>query len=807
MLRQTALLSLVALLLASLALADPVTLTGTVLGPDGKPMAGAQVLTLRLIKANDVKVIETTSDAAGAFSLQTDSFEWGGRGNLPLLARKSGFALAIGAGKPGISVTLTLGDKPQKRSGVLLTPDGKPLPAAPVSLYYLGDLGNMQGGDGPRSMFFFGRQEGWKTTTDAQGRFDFEGIPAGFTVAASVTIDGYASMGAQIADETPVTLKLQPEAMVSGRVTLKGQPLADAVVQGWVEASMTGAAVATTAADGTYTLRHLAAGQGQVTIAPAPTHVSPTRQPVTLTAGQTATGIDFDLSIGGLIKGKVTSTVDGKPVAEANVAADVASDAEETRYAQTKADGTYEMRLAPGKYVVYCTGVRGLGGPRMIAQTFGAKTDDPAGTVTLKDGDVIEGKDFTVKPPRKVQGQVLRPDGQPAVGIAVRGYGQNMWNQPVQMQEGGKFELTLPEPMPNTPGGLPPTPPNMPSLLIARDTDKNLCAILRADKLPDQITLTLQPAATAILPVVDPQGQPLPNIPVMAMLTDDRYGGFTMADAKTDAAGLARISALPPGLKLQFQVSWEMSLLVVTQATRDENAHVLKPGDELTLPPIVMDPKGRSLNVFVGDADGKPIRDAQVYAQNVQKPFVTDEQGKVTLTGLAMRGEIGLFAAHPTQDLFAAQVVDPDKDPWPGLLLKAPGQATGLLIDKEGGKPLAEVNVMAQPDGRRGGWWWIGQQFRTKLRMNNPGQQGLKTDADGRWKLDKLIPGVDYQLIVFTQTPEKMRSAASFAGTFKAEGGPDLQDIGIMEANMPKEGPGGPAGPAGVPPPPPPPAK
>ena len=347
----------------------------------------------------------------------------------------------------------------------------------------------------------------------------------------------------------------------------------------------------------------------------------------------------------------------------------------------------------------------------------------------------------------------------------------------------------------------------MPSLLIARDTDKNLCAILRTDKLPDQITLTLQPAATAIPPVVDPQGQPLANIPVMAMLTEDRYGGFTMADAKTDKAGLARISALPPGLKLQFQVSWEMSHLVVSQAPREERSYVLQAGEERTLPPMVIDPKGRSLNVFVGDADGKPIKDAQVYAQNVQKPFVTDEQGKVTLTGLAVRGEIALFAAHPTQDLFAAQDVDPDKDPWPGLLLKAPGQATGLLIDKEGGKPLADVNVMIQPGGRSGGWWWIGQQFRTKLGMNNPGNLGFKTDADGRWKLGKLIPGAEYQLIVFTQTPEKMRSAGSFAGTFKVEGGPDLQDIGIMETNMPKEGPGGPAGPPGVPPPPPPPVK
>jgi hypothetical protein len=189
---------------------------------------------------------------------------------------------------------------------------------------------------------------------------------------------------------------------------------------------------------------------------------------------------------------------------------------------------------------------------------------------------------------------------------------------------------------------------------------------------------------------------------------------------------------------------------------------------------------GRSLSGF-GDAEGGPVKDAQVYAEDVQKPFLTDEKGKVTLTGLRLQGEVALFAAHPTQNLFAADIVDPDKGPWPGLLLRAPGQATGLLIDKRGGKPLAGVSVTCWPT--RGDWGFMGEQFRAKLGLDS---QDLKTDADGRWKLDKLIPGAGYRLVVFTETPGLEGRRPSDAGSFKAEGGPELQDVGIMECNMPE---------------------
>jgi len=149
-----------------------------------------------------------------------------------VLARKAGFALDIREGKPGTPLTLTLGDKPEARSGVLLAPDGKPVVGALVTVSFVGDLRAM-GPTGPRKFFSFGRED-WKATTDDQGRFVFEGIPPEFTVRVGVTIDGYSNASAQIQNDKPVTLSLRPEAIITGRVLLTGKPVPDVSVgAGW----------------------------------------------------------------------------------------------------------------------------------------------------------------------------------------------------------------------------------------------------------------------------------------------------------------------------------------------------------------------------------------------------------------------------------------------------------------------------------------------------------------------------------------------------------------------------------------------
>lgn len=406
----------------------------------------------------------------------------------------------------------------------------------------------------------------------------------------------------------------------------------------------------------------------------------------------------------------------------------------------------------------------------------------------------MEGKDFALKPPRKVSGQVLLPDGKPAAEARLTLFSQYRSNENLPVSPEGKFELVIPEPF-QAPKNMP-APPPMPSVLIARDLPSNSCLILPLEKLAEQPTITLQPGASVIVPVLDAQSKPLPGVRVTADLNMEHYG-FNLAQAKTGDDGLARLVGLPAGWALSFQIDYEMSHLVI----RDPQApamprgpQTLGAGEERKLPPIFLNPEGRSLNVFVGDAEGKPVRGALVYAEHIREPFVTDEQGKVTLTKLAVEGKISLLAAHPTQALFAVATVDPDKDPWPGLLLAPPGEATGQLIQKPGGKPLAGAAYSCEPHR---GLWWLGQDLRERIGLGEYRTELLKTDTDGRWQAKGLIAGQEYVLFAgYTVATENRREGGQYVGTFTATGGPEVQDIGVREVN--ERG-------AGKPPPPPPP--
>jgi hypothetical protein len=311
--------------------------------------------------------------------------------------------------------------------------------------------------------------------------------------------------------------------------------------------------------------------------------------------------------------------------------------------------------------------------------------------------------------------------------------------------------------------------------------------------LPDQLTITLQPAATVTVPVTDPEGRPLEGFGAdVSYPLGERYGWTGQSAAQSDDKGMIRLNCLPVDIGLRVSPDETMRRLMVTDGFGQQELS-LKAGEERVLPPVVVNPKGRSLNVFVGSEDGQPVKGAQVWAPGFTEPAVTDEQGKVTLTKLPLKGKVALMAAHPTEQWYALESVDPDAGVWPGLIVKPLGTATGVLVTKGEGKPLGVVQVMAQP-GRE--WWQLGYQIQQRLGLASSMNQRVPTDADGRWRLSSLIPGVTYQLIVFNGNAGRM------AGSFVAEGGAEAQEVGVMECDPP---PAAPAGAPGAPPPPPPP--
>ncbi|MCE5237370.1 carboxypeptidase-like regulatory domain-containing protein [bacterium] len=767
----------VALMGAGPALAVPLTFSGTVVDAAGHPIADAQVAAVVVALPNSTALTVFKTDAAGAFTFQSEPLPYDQRNaRRPVLAYKAGLAMALGSAEAGKPLVLTLGDKPEQRSGLVLGPDGKPLAGVPVRATSVSQTDS--GGANALSSSSLPSSEG-QTVTDAQGRFDLPGFAPGISVFVSMEAEGCAGAGVRITDTTPMTIALKPEATVSGKVLVNGQPQAGVRVWSYPTQPMAGArsASAQTAADGTYTLHHLGAGVLSVSVSGAPGMARPLEQIVTIKAGQAEKGVDFTLTPGALIRGKVTDEKTGQPVAKASVTT-MTAEGRSPASASTDADGKYELRVPPGTYRLVCQGVGGAWtGPVFV--TVGGRPQ-PVGSVevTVKEGDALEGQNLTTRLPRTIKGQVLLPDGQPATGALLTMLGGFEGRAMPDLQPEARFELKLPDP-PTTPGPL--SYQSQPTLLVTEPT-RNLAAAIQSP-FADSLTVALQPAATVSVLIADEQNHPLPGFRVSVSYPMGEHSWMSQGSVVSDALGLVRLALLPPGFKLRVTPDTTLQQLMVNDTALREAEFVLKPGEERQLPTIIVNPAGRSLNVFVGEADGKPVAGAQVYAPGAQTPALTDAAGKVTLTKLPLKGKVLLIAFHPTEERLAVESVDPDAGVWPGLIVKPRGTTTGMLIAKPGGKPLEGWQVWCWA---RGDIWRLPYEVQQRLGTSGGERPRSTTDAQGRWRLEGLIPGLEYQLVGSTDAAGGARWGGRGISTFTAAGGPDQQDLGIVECDVPE---------------------
>jgi hypothetical protein len=120
----------VALAVASSALADPVTLQGTVLLPDGKPAVGARVLVQYEASPGGLPQAQAVAGAEGGFSFALEVKE--PNRDYTVIALKPGLAVAWGVTKPGTPATIRLVGQTVKCAGQVVDPEGNGLPEAEV---------------------------------------------------------------------------------------------------------------------------------------------------------------------------------------------------------------------------------------------------------------------------------------------------------------------------------------------------------------------------------------------------------------------------------------------------------------------------------------------------------------------------------------------------------------------------------------------------------------------------------------------------------------------------------------------------
>ncbi|HUA03960.1 MAG TPA: carboxypeptidase regulatory-like domain-containing protein [Solirubrobacteraceae bacterium] len=208
-------------------------------------------------------------------------------------------------------------------------------------------------------------------TTNSSGVYATAGLPAGsYTVKFAAT--GYApltysgTVSVSVGTTTSgIDGALTPDGAISGTVTDgAGQTDLASISVTVYNASGSYVTSTTTAGDGSYTLTNLVPGTYEVYFTPnsgqnyLPQYYDgettlASADPVTVTSGQTTTGIGAALASGGRITGKVTDSATGQPIQYADAELENSSGGYVSEVS-TGADGSFTLTgLASGSYSLY----------------------------------------------------------------------------------------------------------------------------------------------------------------------------------------------------------------------------------------------------------------------------------------------------------------------------------------------------------------------------------------------------------------------------------------------------------------------
>jgi hypothetical protein len=666
-----------ALVASAACFASPVraeTVSGRVVGPDNKPVAGAQLLLRTYAPAKDggppsfpLKVVSTGAD--GVFSADLTPFpqqdETGATVYGFATVSAAGYALAgetrlKGGGADANTVRL---EKGVTVRGTVRTPDGKPAAGVPVrlaSVYLGGPQGHgssylwVPGGESSKLAPEMAAR--YRVTAGADGSWAIGGIPMK-AVSASVVLadDRYVQEEARIplAGEGAAAAKplvARPAAVITGRVVGRdGSPRPGVGVSARQENYGPGMASAQTGADGSYRLAGLPGsvvsvwtwtdGGGGLTEVAAPL------RGLKIEEGKATAVPDLVLSPGALVEGTVTDAVDNKPLAGAWVAVqDDIGVSTATRGSLSDAKGRFTLRLPPGDFRVSV-----LGTPKgyLSGRQAGRGGGDTSQAVKVAEG---ETKQVTFRLPRALTlaGVAVDAAGKPVVGAKLVVVEQGM-PETATTDAAGRFTLT----------GLSPG-----KVRLAAASDHEVVYPKGDDDegweapAPEPIRVTLRPFAAAPVTgrVVSTTGKPVPGVTIRVS-TRMRMGGSGLwigsSEARTGDDGRF---TLPPVRPENGQVELEFVRPGFTFAS---GGVVARAGDRFAVSNAVMRPldAGRTVRGRVLDAADKPVAGALVAAPGAESGSEarTDARGVFTLAGVP-EGDDGRILAARGASFGAASV-------------------------------------------------------------------------------------------------------------------------------------------------------
>lgn len=614
--------------------ADMTELSGTVTGPDGKPVDQAEcdlyLLTVdQASMSYEIRPLgQTASNADGKFAFSTDPKAVKGYAIYSCLAQKEGLSCGwdtvVGSNQGVFNITLT---EPQKMTGFVYTADGKPVQDAEVRLLVMA----LPGGE-ERVMFGIEPVEAFVTKTCSEGRFDFENLPQEASVEFLVRKPGMGTLHTFNTSMDPsdgltyrpgqedIRLTLQEGFKIIGKVISQedGKPVGNIPVVA-VDTQLPVNLICKpvqTLSDGSFGFTDLAPGDYRVSVQDDNWIVKPLTVSIRTADVEDAV---LELGKGGLLEVTVVDSATEEPISGAQVQLNNEED-NIHQGATSDASGIARKQLPAGTY-------------RVSAYGQGYQYLNDGGTVVVENNKTAT---LTVQlgGQAKISGKVFGPDGKPAAGADVRIVPGSGGRENVTTDENGTFKLAWdPEQMSWAEGEF---------YLIASATDKNLAGVELIGNDTQQVTITLQKGATVKGKVLNEKQEPIAGARVFLYFRGSRFSTTFGREIKTDSEGFYTFNSLSP----EYHYSVNVSNAEGYGTGRQE----IEPGPDafsIEVKDIILPTANLKLSGQVVDVDDKPAANVNLHCYGEGQPNLnarTGSDGKFSFDHVCA-GEIRINAS------------------------------------------------------------------------------------------------------------------------------------------------------------------
>ncbi|WP_309398904.1 M56 family metallopeptidase [Cerasicoccus maritimus] len=560
--------------------------TGTVVGPNGNPVAGAQVSLyhLKYFYGLENGVVDSVrTDEEGRFQFSDDLLfnAWQSdpeRERYYVVAEADGLALDVRAIKP-TTVTQDMQlqlSEPELRTVMVQDKDGQPVAGADVWVHSISANGH--------GAFFQPAFGSMRAETDAAGKVEFKQLPKGSVVFAAEKAGLSPNWsGCGSGKDNPSTVCLRPGASVSGVVRMpNGQPAAGIMVYATPNWPLSDYTFTRTDAQGRYNLTGLygkgdawddSGGTGSFTMGVEDPMLDAQSQQVQLDSGQAIKGINFVAQSGTPVQGVILDPVSLEPLAGIRI---FVRHAGGELYLLSGEDGEFDFRAPPGEAYI------SVWAPTAREYFVNGANDDARPhfmrfEVYQTKLDLKIYAPSAVKPMVSAKGRVLMPDGSPAVNAEVI-FRLNVSRS--QIVSDTMKTLTLPSLKTNDLGEFvcKEYPIGVALQAVVRKGDFARVIDVPAieadgETLPD---IQLEPALKRTIQIVDIDGAPLKNVeidygPQLSSEPLDRTISVAPVSRrlqhrlKTDGQGMVELRPCIPGYSMDFwladvAVSWKRVL-------------------------------------------------------------------------------------------------------------------------------------------------------------------------------------------------------------------------------------------------------